>query len=291
MPRTGLTVILTLLLSHLTSYADEELSDTVLHHALETGRSFVSVVILGIQTEEERGIRFYYYEAEVRKVMIAGDVAPSDVKKPIGLFAGTSYGEALTVGAAYALFVTKDAPCFFSWAHRGDVVRLASDDAKSLRQLERRAINVYAKTQLKQFRDLQDEKAVDPLLLPGGLKEACVDFRLHQGSRCESAEAIWKSDLGSRRDESRPWSSWISYLPPKVPLSRAQILQLLGKPTIKLGYTYKWFCGNDARGRAGVLAVRFNTQSTVDTLVYGGEPLNQWVSGKEAPTKASSRSP
>jgi len=268
-------------------HAGDALPDAVLLDALEKGRALVSVEILSFRMKEERATKFYLYKARALKLIVAGDLAPADIQSPIDLFAGASYGEALTVGSKYALFVAQYAPQFFSWTHRDDVMKIGPEDSQAVKQLEARASRVYTRTRLHRFRNAKAKVDGELPPIPEGLKATCAKFKSHKGRRCEPARSIWESDIGSRPDESRPWASFISYLPPKIRLSRAQALELLGKPSIKVGYGYKWFCGRDSQGHAGVLTIRFSPNGMVRSLVYGGEPLGHWVPEKEAAPKRS----
>lgn len=287
MTRIIAITLLALLFSQACVYASDELSDAVILDALEKGRSLVSVEILSVGTKEEKATKFYSYKTKVLKLIVAGDLAPADIQSPVVLFAGASYGKALTVGSKYALFVTKDAPHFFSWAHRDDVVKIDPEDSDALKQIETQASRIYARTQLHKFREEKKKDEGELPSIPENLKATCAKFKRYEEKRCELARSIWESNIGSRPDESRHLASVISYLPPKIQLSRAQALQLLGKPSIKVGYGYKWFCGRDSQGHAGVLTIEFNSNGMVRTLVYGGEPINHWIQEKEAPTKCS----
>jgi hypothetical protein len=287
MTRIIAITLLALLFSQTCVYASDALPNAVLLDALEKGRALVSVEILSVRTKEEQGTKSYFYKAKVLKLIVAGDLAPADIQSPIDLFAGASYGKALTIGSNYALFVTKDAPQFFSWAHRDDVLKIDAEDSEALKQLETQASRIYTRTRLHKFRKAKTKDEGELPSIPEKLKAICAKFKSHKEKRCELARSIWESNIGSRRDETRPWASFISYLPPKIQLSRTQALQLLGKPSIKVGYGYKWFCGRDSKGHAGVLTIEFNPNGMVRTLVYGGEPLDHWIQEKEAPTKRS----
>jgi hypothetical protein len=285
MKRVLYTATLILLLAQVASgRAEEGFSDDVLRQALAGGRSLVAVRILGVRAEQKGKVTFYSYSARVQQVIIAGDLAPEDIPDPVDLYAGASCGQALTVGADYALFIVRDAPRFFAWAHRDDVARLGADADQVLEPLARRAGRIYTGMQLKTFREEEVQSPADLPALAERLRAACADFRSHPENRCASARIIAESDLGSRPDESRRFASTVRYLSPQVALTRAQVLHLLGKPTVKLGYTYRWFCGRVAEGQAGVLTVGFDPQGLVRRLVYGDEPLRRWTIESANPT-------
>jgi len=156
-------------------------------------------------------------------------------------------------------------------------MKIDLDTGESLKQIQAQASRIYMKSLLHKFREGKTRNDRELTSIPENIKVACTKFKSLKRKRCELAKTIWESNIGSRSDESRPLSSSISYLPPKVKLSRSQVLQLLGKPTIKVGYMYKWFCGKDEQGRAGVLIAVFNTEAMVSILVYGAKPLNYWI--------------
>jgi hypothetical protein len=224
----------------------------------------------------------------VHALIVPGDLTDADVAQPIELYAGASYGDALKVGRSYVLFVTKDAPFFFTWAHRDDVAEVKQEDNEAVAQLAARAKMIYAKTPLREFRDALEKTESDPEGIPDAVLVACKSFRGRPEDRCESARAIWESDLGSRRD-SPSVSSIGRFLPPKVSLPRSILLGLLGEPDIKVGYCYRWYCGEDTAGQAGVLSTVFMPNGTVATLVYGGERLEHWIRQRGSSGKSIQR--
>lgn len=263
------------------------LSDTALLDALEKGRSLMHVDILSVQKTVEERTAFYSYRAAVRALIVPGDLTDADVADPIELFAGASYGGTLRVGGSYLVFVTKDAPYSFCWAHRGDVVEVPQEDRDAVAQVATQARRIYTKTDLREFRNADAKAAGYSPAIPDTILSICKKFKSRPKDRCESAKAIWESDIGSHRDESRPWSSTTIFLPPRIPLARANLLDLLGETDIKVGYCYKWYCGEDTDGHAGVLSVVFRPSETVATLVYGGERLEYWIRQKGSSNKPS----
>jgi hypothetical protein len=56
-------------------------------------------------------------------------------------------------------------------------------------------------------------------------------------------------------------------------------LQLLGKPTLKLGRTYRWFCGVDDSGSpeyTGILTATFDCDENLIRLIYGLDKMMNW---------------
>jgi hypothetical protein len=272
------------------------MSEDVLIHAFETGRSLIIAKIISVHAKKKGIDNFYFYKAKVIQPVIFGDLLKKDLEAPL-LFAGVSYGDSLKIGSVYALFVTKDTPYFFSWAHRDNILKL---DWKSGRQIQvfiSKAKQIYANTSIRRFREAKDQGTV---LLPDisePLKKACEQFRGKQTNRSNLARIIIASDLGSRVDDSSLWSSSISYLPPKTKLSRQQALLLFGEPTIKLGYIYHWFCGRDSEqttDHVGILVATFDKSEKTRLLVYDRDNPEKWLKIKcvltpneTEPTKAN----
>ena len=96
------------------------LSADTLARALDSGCSLVIAEILSVRSES----RMYYYRVRVARTIIAGDLEKEEVRKPLELFAGASYGDALKTGRHYALLLARDYPHAFSWAYRDDVVEM-----------------------------------------------------------------------------------------------------------------------------------------------------------------------
>ena len=262
----------------------ERLSDEVLVDAFEKGGSFLVVTILGVRAEEEQGIRMYFYKAKCVELVVPGDLSSGDVAEPVDLFAGASYGNALQVGTDYGLFVTKDAPFFMSWAHRDAVLRIDRNNTEIVKQLTARVQSVYEHTRIRDFREAKIVRPAAAPRIQQDLLAVCEEFRNGRDARHSQAKRIWESELGSRRDESHPFSSIITWLPPVVRLSRSETVALLGDPTLKTGHTYKWYCGkydNSSIDLVGVLSVTFDADESVATLLYTDEPLRYSVKGKK----------
>ncbi len=275
MLRSILPVLPIILLSQTAPRDGGGLSDDVMRQALECGTSLVTVMIHAVRTGEERGTDCLYYKAGIKNVIIAGDLHPADLPDTVFLFAGMSDDKLLVPGETYALFVTRDAPRSFMWSHRN--VRLSARDAQQIGRIGMRARLLYAGTRVCEFRESEFEDVSEPSTLSPELKTACAGFRSRSGNRCEPAEVIGKSEIGTLLDDSKPFLSIRLYLPPRRQLSRPQILRLLGPPDVRAGYTYKWFCGRDTQDRAGVLNIHFTPKNGVRTLRYCHEPLDYWV--------------
>lgn len=260
------------------SYAigNQDFSDEVLVNAFEKGSSLAFARILSVR--EEQGTRMYFYKVRLIDLIVPGDLSPRDIEEPIELFAGASYGSALKVGTDYAIFVTKDAPYYFSWTHRDSVIKLGVIDPSFMMQFMTKTQYVYGETCLCQFRKNKSDDKIKLPPLSRKLRHTFKEFKEKENNRCDAVRSIYLSDVGSRKDESQPWSSIITFLPPKLELSRTQALFLLGDPTIKVGFTYKWFCGRYPDGEyAGVLTIIFNKEEKDSLLMYGKEEIGKWV--------------
>ena len=254
----------------------EPLSKEVLVDAFDKGRSLLVVTILSVRAEG----KMYFYRAKCVEPVLRGDLSSSDLAEPMDLFAGASYGSTLEAGTDYALFVTKDAPCFMSWAHRDAWLKLDKGNPEARRRLLTHSRSAYQQSTIRRFREAKTPgTAIVPRLEPDVLA-ACKEFRKQRDGRQAQARRIGESAVGSRRDESTPWSSERVWLPPVVRLSRFEAVALFGKPTLKLGYTYKWYCGkydNASTNQAGVLTATFDADEKVTDLLYAGEPRSHWV--------------
>ena len=260
--------------------------EDVLMDAFEKGRSLVIVEVLSVHSVEERGVKFWYYEARILRPIVLGDCTEEHIRGPLHLDAGASYGEALKPGATYALFVTRDCPHHFSWAHRDNVVRVDLAEKGVVEAIVRGATRVYEKTAIRRFREVRlTERPAIPSV-PGSILALCEQFRADSANRVEVAKRIYESELGSRRDESARRLSYVRYLPPKIRLSREQVLFLLGEPTLRFGWTYSWFCGEDKsipgpHEYAGILSVTFDKSESVTLMLYHAHQMAKWKGGGE----------
>lgn len=249
--------------------------ETVLNNAFEKGCSLVITEIL----KQEDHYSFYYYKAKLIQPVILGDLSEEDFREPIELFAGASYGNTLVIGSTYALFVTKDAPFFFCWGYRDNVQKIDLNDKQEVSTFISEAEQVYEKTSISKFRNIPIKVPSVIPDIPEALRKMCDEFRKKENNRVELARNIYQSDLGSHLDESKPWSSIAIYLPPKILLSRSQVLYLLGNPTLKIGRTYHWFCGRDETDSSedvGVLIGVFDHDENLITLIYNTNKMLKW---------------
>lgn len=258
----------------------------VLIDAFEKGRSLVIVEILSVRKQERiygtKPISIRCYKAKIIRPIILGDLTRDDLQYPVELFSGASYGDVLKPGSTYALFIIKDCPYNFSWAHRDDTIRIDISDTENLNSLIKSANAQYAKTLIRKFREGIATGEATTLFLPDGIIFLCESFRTNPINRAKVAKKIRESEFGSRRDESKPWSSIISYLPPIISLSREQMLSLLGKPRLKLGWTYLWFCGedksiSDSEKYVGIVSVTFDKFEKVVRLLYYTQERVKWA--------------
>jgi len=254
--------------------------ESLLIDAFEKGCSLIVAEILSVH--EEQPTKFYFYKVKVIRPIILGDLTKNDIQDPLELFAGASYGDALKLGSIYALFVIKECPYHSSWAYRDEVLQIDTSDSQSLDRLVRAANRAYSKTVIHKFRQgWQAVQEVELPLLPEETLSLCKQFKTDPESRAEIGKKIFESDLGSRHADSRPYSSEISYLPPKVPLSREQILSLLGSPNLKSGWTYFWLCGQIGKGTGAkevdVLSATFDKRETAVRVLYQRQKKPKWT--------------
>lgn len=265
--------------NQVTELGDDAMSEDVLIHAFETGRSLITAKIISVHPKKKGNDNFYFYKAKVVQPVVFGDLLKKDLEAPL-LFAGASYGDSLKIGSVYALFVTKDAPYFFSWAHRDNILKLDWKSGRQIQAFISKAKQIYANTSIRQFREAKEPGIVIFPDISEQLKKVCEQFRGKQTNRANLARLICASDLGSRVDDPYGPKSSISYLPPKVRLSRQQALFLFGKPTLKLGYIYHWFCGSDSQSGTeyvGVLVATFDKNEKVRQLVFKRGVPENWL--------------
>lgn len=259
-------------------------SESVLIDAFEKGRSLVIAEILSVR--KGKSTNLYFYRVKVTRPIILGDLTKNDMQDALELFAGTSYGSALKPGSTYALFITKDCPYHFSWANRDDVIKVDISEKENLQALIEAADRAYAKASIRKFRKGKAPEKVELLALPEKIISLCESFRTNPINRAEFAKRIYESDIGSKLDDSTPFLSYHVYLPPKIILSREQILSLFGKPRLKLGWTYLWFCGRDkntpdSEKYVGIVSVTFDKFEKVVRLLYYTQERVKWARFRE----------
>lgn len=255
-----------------------DFSVATLERAFEHG---CSLVLAKVQSVGTRG-GMYHYVVKTARVIVAGDLEKEEMQRPLTLFAGASYGDALKAGACYAMFVTRDCPHEFGWSFRDDVIEIDPSDREAVRRLIELADRVYAKTSIRRFRQgwRWPNRELPPL--PEELAALCQEFRNKPGRRTEIGKKIFESDLGSRIEQSIPSSSTRVYLPPKIICSRQQMVSLLGYPNWKNGWTYSWTCDHFVSAREGgkqigVLSVVFDENDKAVCVLYAMYERSQWI--------------
>lgn len=252
----------------ITGYAraeDKKFEDSVLANAFEKGHSLVMAKILSVDTvsqEKNRQKLNYYYYKVLLKPLVMGDMNEADFKEQIELFGGTSYDKDIRPGTAIAIFISKDALNFFSWQMQNNYLRLSGVNTNNL---QKKAQQVYSKTEIKKFREAKPQETSTPEL-PEWLTEVCGKFKNNPNNRTDYAKEIYTSDMGSKPGQM-----------PKIILNRGQIISLLGEPTIKCGWSYKWSCGNYRGGIVGIITVTFDNNENTVSLTYSFEDEAKWV--------------
>jgi hypothetical protein len=282
MDQRGITFGLLVLASVLGASAESSISSTIpettFERALESGCSLVVAEILEVYAKD----RMYYYKPRVVRTIIAGDLEKEQVHSPPDLFAGASYGTALKPGSRYAMFIERDYPYEFAWAFRDDVIEVDPSDEDAVRRLIEVADRVYAGTSIRQFRRTRPWAYAKPPDLPDELASLCKQFREQPGRRADIARRIAKSDIGSRIDDSKPFSSRRTYLPPKISLSRQQVLALFGEPTWRNGWMYSWRCddfvhAHEGGDKIGILSVAFDESEKATGVLFYMQERSKWV--------------
>lgn len=254
---------------------DTSFPDLPLGDAFEQGCSLVLAEVLSVH----KSGGMYDYRARVIRPIVSGDLTKTDTEDTLDLFAGASFGDALTPGSNYALFAVKEAPYHFSWAFRNDVIRIEESEQQRIQQLSEIAERAYARTSIRRFRQAMVSENVELPALPPEIDSLCRDFKNNPEHRAAAGKAIFESDLGSRIDRSEPESSVREYLPPKILLSRSQIFGLLGPPTHKSGWTYSWLCGHPKRAdrHVYVLSATFNSAEEAVRVLYHLQERSRWT--------------
>ncbi len=256
--------------------------EETLERALESGCSLVVAEILEGYTRD----RMYYYKPRIVRTIIAGDLEKEEAYNPPDLFAGASYGRALKAGSRYAMFIGRDYPYEFAWAFRDDVMEVNSPDDEVVRRLVEVADRIYARTSIRQLRRTMPWSkgwaSSELPALPEELAALCKEFREQPGRRTNIGRKIGESDLGFRIDDSKPFSSQLTYLPPKISLSRQQVLALFGEPTWTNGWTYSWRCDDlvhvrEGGDKIGILSVGFDRSEQSIGLLFYMQERSKWI--------------
>ena len=251
-------------------------SESVLNGAFERGSSLFIVKVISQRQDEES--KCFFYKVRILDKIVYGDV-DGYFGGLIEIFAGPSYGDKLKAGKRYALFIRQEGRYWFSWTHRDDVIEIP--EKSYYWPLVVKVEEVYNNSSIRAFREPRREGMVSMPQLSGRIAELCKQFRARGKRRPGPGREIYETDLGSRVDVSKPESSIKIYLKPKIVLYRDQIEFLFGRPTLKSGWDYYWFCGEDKSSgegdnRVGVLSARFDGSQRCVRLVYELEKSQRW---------------
>ncbi len=255
---------------------------TTLEKAFENGCSLVVAEILSVRREGG----WHYYKAKIVRTIIAGDLEKAEAQSPPEIAAEASEAEAIKPGSQYAIFTRRDCPYQFTLAFPDETVEVKPSDREMIRRLVEAADRVYAGTSIRQFRRTRPWVKAwansELPALPDELALLCKQFREGSGRRAELGRQIAESDLGSRQDYSDIESSISRYLPPKIALSRRQVLVLFGEPTWMNGWTYLWRCDDFVHAQEGgteigILSVTFDKSEIAIRVVYGMQARSNWI--------------
>jgi len=257
-------------------------SESVLNAAFESGAGLFIVKVISQRQEEAN--KFCFYKVRIVDPIVAGDMEGFHRSDMIDIFAGPSYGDRLKADGRYALFIRQERQCRVSWTHRDDVIEIP--EKGYYWPLVAKARQVYNASSIRAFREPRREGSVSMPDVPEPIVALCKQFRTARTRtarkrRAGVAREIYDSDLGSRIDTSKPESSLGMYQKPKIVLYRDQIESLLGEPTLKCGWDYHWFCGEDkgsegADNLVGVLSARFDESQKCIRLVYELDESRKW---------------
>jgi len=251
--------------------------EATLERALDGGCSLVVAEILSVRAEDNG----YRGEAKVVRTIVAGDLDKADVRNSWEFVYGPRYAMALKPGSHYAMFFRRDCPYDLAWAFADDLIEVEPSDEDAIRQLVEAADRIYVQTSVRQSRRTRPWPYVKPPDLPEELASLCKQFRDNPGRRTGLGRKIAESDLGSQRDTSDVRSSVIKYLPPKVLLSRQQVLALLGEPIWRSGWTYSWRCDDFANvqeggSQVGILSVTFDKGESGIRVLFDMQERSKW---------------
>ena len=254
----------------------------MLRDNLEGGSSLVIVKILS-QNPPHKDPKIggiFYYRVQLIRSVVDGDFKFHALKKPFDIEAG-SFGDELHIGSLYALFVIKSGTCV-AW-NRTAFIEIAPDDRRRIGEINRQAQQFYRDSDIRRFRraKLQSKPTLPPL--SPDILAACRQVKTQPGNCAAAALTIYKSPLGSRSGPEAFASSIGRFFPPSLALNREQIVFLLGKPTLKIGRSYTWFCGEakniprrpeQKEFYLGLLSVSFDHNEKVASLTFGGVEQN-----------------
>ena len=253
--------------------------DSILNRSLEQGNSLIIGKIVSIDENIIESVNLttrYSYQVNVLDIIIPGYLNPQDIKgKIIPAFAGASYGDALIPEYIYIMFIDRSFKNEYNWLFRDSVIDVSDKNKLFIDNFSIKANKIYEKTTF--YRLLNEE--IDPNVtlpeLPDLLIESCLNFKTNPTQRDQYAKEIYESNLGSR-DITPMVSSVRQWATPNISLTKSQVIQLLGEPSIKRVWGYDYFCGEvylpekypNKPNRYCVLSMSFDEDSKTTRLNY-----------------------
>jgi hypothetical protein len=189
----------------------------------------------------------------VREFVVPGDLSRSDVAQSITLTQRSPFDSGLADDHTYVMFISKDIPGGFSWWFRNECRDANTLGAKEMASLKRLAEQAYKASDIYRFRKAKPDTHVALPLLDSGMKDVCRRFRQRPSDRAAEGRGFGASDFGSRPTPRPTCSSVITYDRPKARLTRGRVINILGQPSMKCGYTYYWDCGIEPNPTTSVL--------------------------------------
>ncbi len=260
------------------AFQQSSFSSEILEKALGAGNSLATVDIVSTRLEGVMAT----VTIRIVGLIVAGDLKKEDLHSTFEQTVFHTYAAGLQAGSQYAFFIARGQPFLFQWSFLNDIVKIDSTDPDAIRRLTEAAERVYEKSAIRQFRQAAIKTPAELPTLPDELAAVCKEFRTWPGKRGEAARKISESDIGSQMDPSKPYSSTINFLPPKLRLSRLQVLSLLGPSTWNSGWFYSWRCDDivstqDGGPNVGVLVVRFDKNEMTDFVHYDMYDRAHWI--------------
>jgi hypothetical protein len=260
------------------AFQKSSFSDATLEKALGSGYSLAIVDIPSIKVE---GV-MTSIKIRIAGLIVAGDLTKQDLQSTFEQTVFHTYAAGLHSGSQYACFIARAHPYLLYWSYLNDIINMDSANADAIRQLTRAADSVYERSAIRRFRQAAMGPPAELPVLPDELATACRDFRDRPGQRGEAAKKICESDMGSQMDRSKPYSSTMNFLPPKIRLSRRQVLSVLGPPTWKCGWMYSWRGDDipsmqDGGTQIGILEVHFDQDEMADFVHYDMYERAHWI--------------
>ena len=251
---------------HLLKEKEINLSDSEMEQAFETGRSLLIATILNSRTEKDEGALYLINPLEA---IIPGDLTEAELQTNFEI-AGNLYRKYLEIGSTYILFITKGPYNTYGWAHR-DFAYKFDPSQEDISKFRAHAQAVYAKGDIKKFRETPISKVAIPSRVPSNLQELCRKFKDTPENRFLIAQEIGESEICSKRDPNilSMSSSQLKFLKPEIILSRDEVVALLGQPDFKSGYNYAWHCRkNPPEEKSGVISAGFDNQFKTTSVLF-----------------------